>query len=82
MLLLFESSMSSMILNAFADDDKMKEEHKKYFIENWFTADYNEVEDDGLFDSGVYKYSFSTFPIFLVGLVVVVLLFLYRNTSC
>lgn len=24
----FESSMSSMILNAFADDDKMKEEHK------------------------------------------------------
>ena len=71
----FESSMSSMILNAFADDDKMKEEHKKYFIENWFTADYNEVEDDGLFDSGVYKYSFSTFPIFLVGLVVVVLLF-------
>ena len=57
------------------DDDKMKEEHKKYFIENWFTADYNEVEDDGLFDSGVYKYSFSTFPIFLVGLVVVVLLF-------
>lgn len=71
----FESSMSSMILNAFADDEKMKEEHKKHFIENWFTADYNEVEDDGLFDSGVYKYSFSTFPIFLVGLVVVVLLF-------
>lgn len=27
----FESSMSSMILNAFADDEKMKEEHKKIF---------------------------------------------------
>ena len=68
----FESSMSSMILNAFADDDKMKEEHKKYFIENWFTADYNEVEDDGLFDSGVYKGRFSSCSTS----------FLYRNTSC
>jgi len=70
-----ESSMSSMILTAFADNDKMEEEDKKYFIENWFTVDYNEVIDDGLFDSGKYKYSFSTFTIFLVGLVVVILLF-------
>ena len=70
-----ESSMSSMILTAFADNDKMNEEDKKYFIENWFTVDYNDVFDDGLFDSGKYKYSFSTFTIFLVGLVVVILLF-------
>ena len=71
----FEASMSSMILTAFADDNKMDEEDKKYFIENWFTADYNEVMNDGLLDAGEYKYSFSTFPIFLTGLVVVVLLF-------
>jgi len=64
-----------MILTAFADNDKMDEEDKKYFVENWWTADYNEVIDDGLFDSGKYKYSFSTFTIFLVGLIVVVLLF-------
>lgn len=70
-----ESSMSSMILTAFADDDKMEEKDKKYFIENWWSVDYNDVVDDGLFDSGKYKYSFSTFTIFLVGLVVVVLLF-------
>lgn len=71
----FEASMSSMILTAFADDSKMDESDKKYFIENWFTADYNEVMNDGLLDSGEYKYSFHTFSIFLVGLIVVVLLF-------
>ena len=71
----FEATMSSMILTAFADNDKMTEEDKKYFIENWWSVDYNEVVDDGLFDGGKYKYSFSTFTIFLVGLVVVVLLF-------
>lgn len=71
----FEASMSSMILTAFADDTKMDESDKKYFIENWFTADYNAVMNDGLLDSGEYKYSFNTFYIFLVGLVVVVLLF-------
>ena len=70
-----EASISSMILTAFADNDKMTEEDKKYFIENWWSADYNEVFDDGLFDGGKYKYSFSTFTIFLVGLIVVVLLF-------
>lgn len=70
----FEASMSSMILTAFADDSKMDEKDKKYFIENWFSADYNEVMNDGLFDSGEYKYSFHTFSIFLIGLVVVVLL--------
>ena len=70
-----EASISSMILTAFADNDKMNEEDKKYFIENWWSADYNEVFDDGLFDGGKYKYSFSTFTIFLVGLIVVVLLF-------
>jgi hypothetical protein len=70
-----ESSMSSMILTAFADDDKMEEKDKKYFIEHWWTVDYNDVVDDGLFNSGKYKYSFSTFTIFLVGLVVSVLLF-------
>ncbi len=70
-----EASMSSMILTAFADNDKMSEEDKKYFIENWWSVDYNDVIDDGLFDSGKYKYSFSTFTIFLVGLVVVVLMF-------
>lgn len=70
----FESTMSSMILTAFADNDKMEEKDKKYFIENWWTVDYNAVQNDGLFDSGEYKYSFSTFTIFLVGLVVVVLL--------
>ena len=71
----FEATMSSMILTAFADNDKMTEEDKKYFIENWWSVDYNEVVGDGLFDGGKYKYSFSTFTIFLVGLVVVVLLF-------
>lgn len=71
----FEASMSSMILTAFADDNKMDEKDKKYFIENWFTADYNDVMNDGLLDAGEYKYSFSTFPIFLTGLVVVILLF-------
>ena len=70
-----EASISSMILTAFADNDKMTEEDKKYFIENWWSADYNEVFDDGLFDGGKYKYSFSTFTIFLVGLIVVVFLF-------
>lgn len=70
-----ESSMSSMILTAFADNDKMEEKDKKYFIEHWWTVDYNDVVDDGLFNSGKYKYSFSTFTIFLVGLVVSVLLF-------
>lgn len=70
-----EATISSMILTAFADNDKMNEEDKQYFIENWWTVDYNEVIDDGLFDSGKYKYSFSTFTIFIVGLVVVVLLF-------
>lgn len=70
-----EATISSMILTAFADNDKMTEEDKQYFIENWWTVDYNEVIDDGLFDSGKYKYSFSTFTIFIVGLVVVVLLF-------
>ena len=69
-----EASMSSMILTAFADDEKMYEKDKKYFIENWWSVDYNEVVDDGLFSSGKYKYSFNTFTIFLVGLVVVVLL--------
>jgi len=71
----FEASMSTMILNAFADEDKMTEEDKNYFIENWWSADYNEVFDDGLLNGGKYKYSFSTFTIFLVGLVVVILLF-------
>lgn len=71
----FEASMSTMILNAFADEDKMTEEDKNYFIANWWSADINEVIDDGLLDSGKYKYSFSTFTIFLVGLVVVILLF-------
>lgn len=71
----FEASMSTMILNAFADEDKMTEEDKNYFTENWWSADYNEVFDDGLLNSGKYKYSFSTFTIFLVGLVVVILLF-------
>lgn len=71
----FEASMSSMILTAFADDNKMDESDKKYFIENWWTADYNETMNSHLFDSGEYKYSFHTFSIFLVGLVVVVLLF-------
>ena len=70
-----ESSMSSMILIAFADNDKMEEEDRTYFIENWFTVDYNEVIDDGLFEDEKYKYSFNTFTIFLVGLVVVILLF-------
>ena len=69
-----ETSMASMILTAFADNDKMYENDKQYFIKNWKTVDYNEVVDDGLFDSGKYKYSFSTFTIMLVGLVVVVLL--------
>lgn len=71
----FEASMSSMILTAFADDSKMDESDKKYFIENWWTVDYNAVMNDGLFDSGEYKYSFHTFSVFIVGLVVVVLLF-------
>lgn len=71
----FESSMSSMIMTAFADDNKMNAKDKKYFIENWFTADYNAVMNDGILDSGEYKYSFNTFSIFLVGLIVVVLLF-------
>lgn len=71
----FEASMSSMILTAFADDSKMEEKDKKYFIENWFAVDYNDVMNDGLFDGGEYKYSFHTFSIFIVGLVVVVLLF-------
>lgn len=71
----FEASMSSMILSAFADDDKMNETDKKYFIENWWSANYNDVMNDGILDSGEYKYSFSTFSIFLAGLVVVVLLF-------
>lgn len=71
----FEASMSSMILTAFADDKKMEEEDKKYFIENWFTVDYNEVINDGLVDKGEYKYSFNTFPIFIVGLIIVILLF-------
>lgn len=71
----FEASMSSMILNAFADDSKMDTKDKKYFMENWFSADYNAVMNKGLLDSGEYKYSFHTFPIFIVGLVVVVLLF-------
>ena len=71
----FESTMSSMILTAFADDSQMNEADKTYFVENWFTADYNDVIDDGLFDSGKYIYSFSMFPIFLTGLVVAILLF-------
>jgi len=70
----FEASMSSMILTAFADDSKMTEKDKKYFIENWFTEDYNGVTNDGLLDSGEYKYSFHTFSIFLIGLIVFVLL--------
>lgn len=70
-----ESSMSSMILTAFADNDKMEEDDKDYFIENWASVDYNEVTEDGLFNSGKYIYSFNTFTIFLVGLVVVVLMF-------
>lgn len=71
----FEASMSSMILTAFADNSKMSETDKVYFINNWWTADYNAVMNDGFLDSGEYKYSFHTFSIFLVGLVVVVLLF-------
>lgn len=71
----FEASMSSMILTAFADDKKMEEEDKKYFIENWFTTDYNEVINDGLLNSGEYKYSFNTFPIFITGFIIVILLF-------
>lgn len=70
----FEATMSSMILTAFADDNKMDESDKKYFIENWWTVDYNEVMNDGILDSGEYKYSFHTFSVFLVGLIVVVLL--------
>ncbi len=71
----FEASMSSMILTAFADDKKMNEKDKTYFIENWYTTDYNDVTGKGLLDSGEYKYSFHLFPVFIVGLVVVVLLF-------
>lgn len=71
----FEASMSSMILTAFADNKKMEEEDKKYFIENWFTVDYNEVINNGLLNSGEYKYSFNTFPIFITGLIIVILLF-------
>lgn len=71
----FEASMSSMILTAFADDNKMNEEDKTYFIENWFTVNYNATMNGGFLDGGEYKYSFHTFPIFIVGLVVVVLLF-------
>lgn len=71
----FEASMSSMILNAFADNSKMDAKDKKYFMENWWSADYNDVMNKKLLDSGEYKYSFHTFPIFIVGLVVVVLLF-------
>ena len=71
-----EASMSSMILTAFADNSKMDEDDKQYFIENWFTVDYNEVINDGFLDSGEYKYSFHTFSIFIVGLIVVVLLFI------
>lgn len=70
----FEASMSSMILTAFADDSKMNEKDKKQFIENWFTEDYNEITDDGLLDGGKYKYSFHTFSIFIIGLIVFVLL--------
>ena len=70
-----ESSISTMILTAFADNNKMTKEDKQFFIENWMNVDFNEVIDDGLFDSGKYKYSFSTFTIFLVGLIVIVLLF-------
>lgn len=70
----FESSMSSMIMTAFANDNQMEEEDKEYFIENWFTANYNEVVNDGLLDSGQYKYSFNTFPIFIVSLLVFVLM--------
>lgn len=69
-----EATMSSMILTAFADDSKMTKEDQKYFVEKWFTVDYNEVTNDGLLDSGEYKYSFHTFSIFLIGLIVLVLL--------
>ena len=68
------ATVTSMILNAFADDKKMTEENKKYFIENWWNVDYNEEESTGLIGSE-YKYSFNTFAVFVVGLVVVVLLF-------
>ena len=71
----FEATMSTMILSAFANDDKMDEKDKKYIIENWISVDYNDVINDGLFDSGEYKYNFNTFGIFLTGLLVVVLLF-------
>lgn len=71
----FEASMSTMILSTFADNSKMEENDKNNFVENWSTIDYNEVINNGLFDSGEYKYSFHTFSIFIVGLVVVVLLF-------
>lgn len=71
----FEASMSSMILTAFADNSKMSETDKVYFVNNWWTVDYNAVMNAGFLDSGEYKYSFHTFSIFLVGLVVVVLLF-------
>ncbi len=64
-----EATMSSMILTAFADNSKMKKADQKEFIETWFSADYNKT------DGGKYKYSFHTFSILIVGLVVVVLLF-------
>ena len=70
----FEATMSSMILTAFADNSKMEEGDKKYFIENWWSVDYNEVINDGLLDSGEYKYSFHTFSVFIVGFLVVILL--------
>ena len=71
----FESTISQSIVRAMIHDDQTKEENINYFVDNWKTADINEVEVDDNSLSKVYKYSLSLFILLIISFITIFLLF-------